>query len=77
MLIFSKHALKRMSERKIDSVLVEKTVEYPTKLENRDGENRAVKLFGDKVLVVVYSSNNDVKFIITLWESNKIGKYLH
>jgi len=76
MLIFSKHALIRIVERKIDPNLISNTIEDPDRLDKENGEYKAIKLLGDKVMIVVYTENNGILFIITLWESNKIKKYL-
>ncbi len=76
MLIFSKHALKRIAERKLSAEQVSLTADAPDKLHRKDDEYQAIKLFGNKVVIVIYSLSGGVKFIITAWETKKIKKYL-
>ena len=75
-IVFSSHAIKRLSERGLNKQMVLDTLSSPDKRYVKEGLDNAVKLFGNKALVVVFRKTGDVYFIITVIFTSKIRKYL-
>ncbi len=75
-IIFSSHAAKRMYERGPNKQMVSDTLSTPDKRFVKEGLDNAVKLFGNKALVVVFRKTGDVYFIITVIFTSKIKRYL-
>ncbi|HUC38820.1 MAG TPA: DUF4258 domain-containing protein [Candidatus Acidoferrum sp.] len=75
-LIFSSHAARRLLERSLNRQMVIDTLSIPDNQFVNEGLGNAVKLFGDKALVVVFRKTGDVYFIVTVIFTSKIKKYL-
>ncbi len=71
MLVFTKHALIKLSQRGIDRAEVEATVEVPDHFEETyEGRKAAYKKFGTRILKVVFYQTDDKIVIITQhWDS--------
>ena len=75
-LIFSRHALKRMRSRAISRSTVESVVGAPDNIVRKAGYSIAAKRLNGKVVLVIYKELNNMLFIITTISSSKVEKYL-
>ncbi len=66
MLLFSKHARLRMTERGIKEGQILETLENPDNLIVEADQYSAVKRYEKKILVVVYSKSDNIEFVITV-----------
>jgi hypothetical protein len=73
---FSKHALKRMSERSIPRGAVIEAISHPDKSHHEEDKIIAIKRTNGKVLLVIYKNQDSILFVITVVSSSKISKYL-
>ncbi|RLI82815.1 hypothetical protein DRP04_03075 [Archaeoglobales archaeon] len=74
-MIFTSHAKTRMEEYGIKEDGVEETVREPEKLflDIKTGGLIAIRKYGEKHLVVVYESNEEI-VIVTVFSTSKINK---
>lgn len=74
-MILTPHAKTRMEEYEIKESEIEETIKYPEKLflDIKTGRLVAIKKHGEKHLVVVYESNEEI-VIITVFPTSKINK---
>ena len=75
-IIFTKHALERIKERKIKIEIVIDTLRSPDKTFKNKETTKYVKKINSKVIVVIASLKNNSIKIITVFKSSKINKYL-
>jgi len=80
-IIFTKHALKRLKERKINKRIVRQTIKTPdyliTQPNNRFRALKLIKLNGnDYILIIIFERIDDIIKIITAFITNKIEKYI-
>lgn len=83
-IIFSSHALKRISERGIDKKVVFEAIMSPDKIEPSNiQKNRFLtkkicfnkKLKKDHLLIIVCEKENNVLKVITIIDTSKISKH--
>ena len=73
---FTKHALQQMQNRNIKKEEVLETINNPEKLGKNSSKNLiAQRVFGDKLLRVIYRIEEKDKIIITAYKTSKLDKY--
>lgn len=77
-LILSKHAVKRMADRGISEDIVRSVLENPDKRSQSgiSGQYLSSKKVGRKAIVVIYTETDNVAFVVTVFSSSKLNKYL-
>ena len=75
-IIFSKHAEKRMDERHISRAMIEDVLGNPDDVKNQSSQIKAAKIVNGKVIVAIYKETDGIKFIITAFSSSKTEKYV-
>lgn len=72
--IYSKHALKRLSQRGIPKSFISMSIQYPDKIYPADDFQRikVLKNFGNQDLIVIYSKHKSIYTVITTyWRNNE------
>jgi hypothetical protein len=80
-IIFSKHVLKRLKERKINRRVIRQVIKTPDYLITQPNNRfRALKLIklnvNDHLLIIIFERIDDIIKIITAFITSKIEKYL-
>ena len=66
-IVFTLHALDKMSERAVDRVWVEETVLFPDVLKRDSHKYYAIKRIGTNSLKVVYVKESYIKIVTLYW----------
>ena len=74
-LVFTKHVIERMEERKISFHEIVKCLTNPNSMDEEDGVSKYYKVNG-KLLIVVCSFHEDYCTIITVIKTSQIDRYL-
>lgn len=74
--IYSKHAERRMGERGISRKMVEDVLRDLDTVKNQSDQKMASKVVDGKAIVVIFREIDGLKFIITTFASSRISKYL-
>ncbi len=74
--IYSKHAERRMEERGISRTIVEAVIGNPDTKETQSNQKRAVKIVDGKAIIVIYRETDGLKFIITAFASSRTKRYV-
>ncbi|MDA8143739.1 MAG: DUF4258 domain-containing protein [Thermoplasmatales archaeon] len=74
--IYSKHAERRMEERGISRTIVEAVIGNPDTEETQSNQKRAVKIVDGKAIIVIYRETDGLKFIITAFASSRTKRYV-
>ena len=74
--IYSKHAERRMEERGISRTIVEAVLGNPDTKETQSNQKRAVKIVDGKAIIVIYRETDGLKFIITAFASSRTKRYV-
>ena len=74
--IYSKHAERRMGERGISRTLVEDVIRNPDTVKNKSDQKMASKVIDGKAIIVIFREIDDLKFIITTFASSRTNRYL-
>lgn len=76
-IIFTKHALARMSERKITENEARNVIKKPLKISQDKNRFLAFKLRANKQLLLVhYVLENDKIIVVTVISTSNISKYI-
>ena len=75
-IIYSKHAEKRIDERGISRTMIEDVLGNPDIVENQSDQKKAAKIVNGKAIVVMYRETDSFKFIITAFSSSRTRKYV-
>jgi hypothetical protein len=74
-LIFTRHALQRMTQRLVSKEQVAETLEFPDEiLPGNDGEEIAIKSYGSRDVRVVFQEiESDTYLILTVIKSRSVN----
>lgn len=76
-IVFSRHAEKRMRERRITKSEVREAILNPDRFGEQDFKNFAMKTRKNgQLLIIYYTDKQKVAHVITVISTSKISKYL-
>ncbi|MEM3389383.1 MAG: DUF4258 domain-containing protein [Thermoproteota archaeon] len=75
-IVFTLHALERMKTRGVDRSEVVLCVTNPDRVEKLNETFRAVKKADNKILIVIYRTENTNMVAVTAYRSSRVHKYL-